>query len=120
MSSCCKCKSYSHLFNKNIGIYAIFNDQNFNDSLTNDTVSFYNWTQECMIKVNKLGKGVSQYLVITKKFWNKRRSECLRNFKFLTGTSLVVLLILAGNIETNPGPRHHCGFCKKYGKASDK
>ena len=27
-------------FSKNISIYAIFNDQNFNDMLTNDIVSF--------------------------------------------------------------------------------
>ena len=40
MSSFCKCKSYSHFFSENISIYAIFNDQNFNDTLTNDIVSF--------------------------------------------------------------------------------
>ena len=40
MSSFCKCKSYSHVFSKNISIYAIFNDQSFNDTLTNDIVSF--------------------------------------------------------------------------------
>ena len=27
-------------FNKNIRVYAIFNDKNFNDTLTNDIVSF--------------------------------------------------------------------------------
>ena len=31
--------SYSHLFSKNISVYAIFNDQSFNDTLTNDIVS---------------------------------------------------------------------------------
>ena len=40
MSSFCKCKSYLHFFSKNISVYAIFNDQNFNDTLTNDIVSF--------------------------------------------------------------------------------
>ena len=34
------CKSYSHSFIKNISVYAIFNDQSFNDTLTNDIVSF--------------------------------------------------------------------------------
>ena len=34
------CKSYSHFFSKNISVYAIFNDQSFNDMLTNDIVSF--------------------------------------------------------------------------------
>ena len=27
-------------FSKNISVYAIFNDQNFNDTLTNDIISF--------------------------------------------------------------------------------
>ena len=27
-------------FSKNISVYAIFNDQSFNDTLTNDSVSF--------------------------------------------------------------------------------
>ena len=40
VSSFCKCKSYSHFLSKNISVYAIFNDQNFNDTLTNDIVSF--------------------------------------------------------------------------------
>ena len=39
VSSFCKCKSYSHFFSKNISIYAIFNDQSFNDMLTDDVVS---------------------------------------------------------------------------------
>ena len=32
--------SYSHFFHKNISIYAVFNNQNFNTTLTNDIVSF--------------------------------------------------------------------------------
>ena len=40
MSSFCKCKSYSHFFSKNISVYATFNDQSFNDTLTNEIVSF--------------------------------------------------------------------------------
>ena len=35
-----KCKSYSHFFSKNVSIYDIFNDQSFNDTLTNDIDSF--------------------------------------------------------------------------------
>ena len=35
-----KCKSYSHFFSKNISIYAIFNDQSLNNTLTNNIVSF--------------------------------------------------------------------------------
>ena len=29
-----------YFFSKNISVYAIFNDQSFNDTLTNDIVSF--------------------------------------------------------------------------------
>ena len=45
--SSCKCKSYSHFFSKNISIYAIFNDQSFNDTLTNDIVSFEQLGRGC-------------------------------------------------------------------------
>ena len=38
--SFCKCKSYSHFFRKNISVYALFNDQSFNDTLTNEIVGF--------------------------------------------------------------------------------
>ena len=31
---------YSHFFSKKISVYAIFNDQSFNDTLTNYIVSF--------------------------------------------------------------------------------
>ena len=41
VSSFCKCKGYSHVFfSRSIRIYVIFNDQSFNDTLTNDIVSF--------------------------------------------------------------------------------
>ena len=40
MTSFCKCKSYSYFFSKNISVYAIVNYQRFNDTLTNDIVSF--------------------------------------------------------------------------------
>ena len=32
--------SFSHFFSKYISVYAIFNDQSSNDTLTNDIVSF--------------------------------------------------------------------------------
>ena len=52
VSSFCKCKSYSHIFSKNISVYAIFNDQSFNDTLTNDIVSF-----------EQLGPGLIMFLL---------------------------------------------------------
>ena len=39
VSSFCKCKSYSH-FSAKILTYAIFDNQSFNDTLTNDIISF--------------------------------------------------------------------------------
>ena len=38
MGSFCKCKNYSYFFSKNISAYAIFNDQSFDDTLTNNIV----------------------------------------------------------------------------------
>ena len=32
--------AYSHFFSKNIYVYAIFNEQSFNDMLTKDIISF--------------------------------------------------------------------------------
>ena len=40
MSSFCICKSYSHYSSKNISVYAILDDQRFNNTLTNNIVSF--------------------------------------------------------------------------------
>ena len=39
MSSFANAKA-TEFFHKNISVYAIFNDQRFNDTLTNDIVSF--------------------------------------------------------------------------------
>ena len=36
------------------------------------------------------------------------------------GTNLLILIILAGDIEMNLGPRSQCRLCKKYCKASEK
>ena len=41
------CKSYWQFFSKNVSIYAIFNDQSFNDTLTNDNVSFEQVGSDC-------------------------------------------------------------------------
>ena len=39
-------------FSKNISVYAIFNDQSFNDTLTNDIVSFEQLDPGCIKKQN--------------------------------------------------------------------
>ena len=38
VNSFCKCKSFSHLFSKNISLYAIFDDQSFKVKLTDDII----------------------------------------------------------------------------------
>ena len=50
VSSFCKCKSYSNFFSKNISVYAIFNDKSFNDTLTNNIVSFEQFGPELQIR----------------------------------------------------------------------
>ena len=63
VSSFCKCKSYSHFFSKNISIYVIFNDQTFNDTLTNDIVSF-----------EQLGPGFQDFVKWCHKLLSQTRS----------------------------------------------
>ena len=49
-----------------------------------------------------------------------KRSEGIRSFKPSKGTNLFILIVLAGDIEMNPGPRFQCAICKQYCKASDR
>ena len=60
------------------------------------------------------------FLAYSRKLGNHRSSEGLQNFKPSKGTNLLTLIILAGEIEMNPGPRFLCRLCKKYCKATDK
>ena len=69
--------------------------------------------QECKIGFKKLTNGVSQCLVYTRKLGNRRSSEGLRSFKPSNETNLITLLILAGDIEMNTGPRIQSRLCKK-------
>ena len=70
MSSFCKCKSYSHFFSKNISVYAIFDDQRFNDTLTNSIVSFeqlgpdrqHTQTQPCWMTLKDIYNHKSQIM----------------------------------------------------------
>ena len=66
------------------------------------------WNQECRIGYKHSHSRVSQCL--TRKFGNRRSSEGLRSFKPSEGTNLFILIILAGDIEMNPGPRFQCGL----------
>ena len=76
--------------------------------------------QECKIGFKTLTNEVSQCLAYTRTLGNRRSSERLRSFNPSNGTNLITLLILAGDIEMNPGPRFQYRLCKEYCKASDK
>ena len=70
MSSFCKCKSCSHFLSKNVSVYTIFNDQSFNDRLTNDIASFEQLGPEChMLTVTDYC--LSQYLSLHQKHFVK-------------------------------------------------
>ena len=68
--------------------------------------------QECGIGFGNLPGSLSHFLAYSRKHGNRRSSEGLRNFKPSRGTNLLVLIILAGDIEMNPGPRSQCRQCK--------
>ena len=63
--------------------------------------------QECRIGYRHSHSRVSQCLASIKKLGNRRSSEGLRSFKPSKGTNLFILIILAGDIEMNPGPRFY-------------
>ena len=76
--------------------------------------------QDCNIGFgNSVGR-IAQSLAFTRKIGNRRGSEGLRSFNPSQGTNLMILIILAGDIEMNPGPRFQCRTCKKYCKAAEK
>ena len=61
--------------------------------------------QECRIDYRHSHSRVSHCLASIRKLGNRRSSEGLRSFKPSKGTNLLILIILAGDIEMNPGPR---------------
>ena len=76
--------------------------------------------QDCNIGFgNSVGR-IAQSLAFTRNIGNRRGSEGLRSFNPSQGTNLMILIILAGDIEMNPGPRFQCRTCKKYCKAAEK
>ena len=68
--------------------------------------------QECGIGFGNLPGSLSHFLAYSRKLGNRRSSEGLRSFKPSRGTNLLVLIILAGDIEMNPGHRSQCRQCK--------
>ena len=81
---------------------------------------YFRFKQDCSIGFGKSVGGIAQSLAFTRKIGNRRGSEGLRSFNPSKGTNLLILIILAGDIEMNPGPRFQCRTCKKYCKAAEK
>ena len=59
-------KLLTFFFSKNISIYGIFNDQSFNDTLTNDIVSF-----------EQLGPDIEQVKYMSSKFEKRNTKQFL-------------------------------------------
>ena len=76
--------------------------------------------QECGIGFGNSPGSLSHFVAYSRKLGNCRSSERLRSFKPSRLTNLFAVIILAGDIEMNPGPRSQCHQCKKYCKATDK
>ena len=76
--------------------------------------------QNCSIGFDNSASCIAQSLACARKLGKCRSSEGLRSFNPSKGTNLLILIILARDIEMNPGPRSLCRLCKKYCKASEK
>ena len=63
------------------------------------------FNQEYDIGFGNYPGSLSYFVAYTRKLGNRRSSECIRSFKPSNRTHLLVLTILAGDIEMNPGPR---------------
>ena len=103
MSSFCKCKSYSHFFSKNNSIYAVFNDQSFNDTLTNDIVSF----EQLGPDVSTLEKSVPDHCVGRCQFQAAVTTKWIRVKKWTLPSQNLDMSIVT-NMDTShqsrPGP----------------
>ena len=60
--------------------------------------------QNCRIGFDGSASGIAHSLACTRKLGKCRSSEGLRSFNPSKGTNLLILIILAGDIEMNPGP----------------
>ena len=72
--------------------------------------------QSCSIGFDCSASGIAQSLACTRKLGKCRSSEGLRSFNPSKGTNLLILIILAGDIEMNPGPRSQCRLCKNIAR----
>ena len=76
--------------------------------------------QSCSFGFDDSASGIAPSLACTRKLGKCRSSEGLRSFNLSKKKNFLILIILAGDIEMNPGPRSQCRLCKKYCKASEK
>ena len=67
-------KLLTFCFSKNISIYAIFNDQSFNNTLTNDIVSFEQLGPDLFSEFQEQS-ALKCSLYITENHWNFRRDQ---------------------------------------------
>ena len=72
--------------------------------------------QNCSIGFDGSASGIAQSLACTRKVGKRRSSEGLRCFNPSKGTNLLILIILAGDIEMIPGPRSLCNLCKNIAR----
>ena len=75
--------------------------------------------QNCSIGFDGSASGIAQSIAGTRKLGKCRSAEGLHSLNPSKGTNLFILIIMAGDIEMNPGPRSQCRLCKKYCKASE-
>ena len=101
VSSFCKCKSYSHFFSKNICIYAIFNDQRFNDTLTNGIVSFEQLGLDIFLFLHEI------YVVVL--IWNTSP----RHFKWVPTTRFCREIRKNGEVLLMSNTTHFCVEIRK-------
>ena len=60
--------------------------------------------QKCCIGFGYTSDSLSHFVAYSMELGNHRSSEGLRSFKASRGTNLIVVIILTGDIEMNPGP----------------
>ena len=92
MSSFCNFKSYSHFFSKSISLYAIFNDQSFNNMLTNDIVSFQQLGPGCSLGCLTVLNTTN--LIITTNLITVSASPCFAGSKPLSFAQISLLIYL--------------------------
>ena len=74
----------------------------------------------CAICISLKGK-YQRYLRWRRlKIGDRMSSEGMKNFNPSKRIHLIILIILAGDIDLKAGPRFQCRLCNKYYKASDK